>query len=165
MSGGRFPQRFRPKRSASKISLDEQMVRAFEYDQEVYTARISSGLPNSRLLEADQFPTATPIGKVCHLFKDAFQAHGQRRRWGRGGRERWVHFARRALDVLLPDPGRLCAARHLLAYQFRLADEPRLCQHAQRRRPVAVPLEHSAISSQPPSKATTIGKRPATGLR
>lgn len=45
-----------------EVSLREQLVRAFEYDQVVYTARISSGIPNPRLPE-DELPTATPEGR------------------------------------------------------------------------------------------------------
>jgi len=45
-----------------EVSLDEQTLRAFEYDKEVYSARISSGIPNPRLSE-DDYPTATPKGK------------------------------------------------------------------------------------------------------
>ena len=46
-----------------EVSLSEQTVRAFEYDQVVHTARISSGLPNSSRLSDDDLPTATPEGK------------------------------------------------------------------------------------------------------
>ena len=51
-----------PDKKRVEVSLSEQTVRAFEYDQVVYTARISSGIPNSRLNPED-FPTATPVGK------------------------------------------------------------------------------------------------------
>jgi len=50
-----------PEKKRIEISLREQRLRAYEYDQEVYSARISSGIPNSRL-DADDFPTATPVG-------------------------------------------------------------------------------------------------------
>jgi lipoprotein-anchoring transpeptidase ErfK/SrfK len=45
-----------------EVSLSEQTLRAYENDRLVYTARISSGIPNSRLQE-DDLPTATPTGK------------------------------------------------------------------------------------------------------
>jgi lipoprotein-anchoring transpeptidase ErfK/SrfK len=44
-----------------EISLREQTLHAFEYDKEVFSARISSGIPNSKLGK-DDFPTATPKG-------------------------------------------------------------------------------------------------------
>jgi len=51
-----------PEKKRIEINLSQQTLRAFEYDQEVYTARISSGIPNSRLFK-DELPTATPQGK------------------------------------------------------------------------------------------------------
>lgn len=45
-----------------EVSLQEQTLRAFEYDKEVFSAKISSGIPNNRLPE-DELPTATPKGK------------------------------------------------------------------------------------------------------
>jgi hypothetical protein len=45
-----------------EVSLNEQIVRAFEYDEQVFSARISSGIPNNRLPE-DELPTGTPEGK------------------------------------------------------------------------------------------------------
>jgi lipoprotein-anchoring transpeptidase ErfK/SrfK len=51
-----------PDKKRIEVSLSEQMVRAFEYDQVVFSARISSGIPNSRLKPED-LPTATPEGK------------------------------------------------------------------------------------------------------
>jgi lipoprotein-anchoring transpeptidase ErfK/SrfK len=50
-----------PEKKRIEISLKEQTLRAYEYGQEIYTARISSGIPNSRL-DPDDFPTATPEG-------------------------------------------------------------------------------------------------------
>jgi lipoprotein-anchoring transpeptidase ErfK/SrfK len=50
-----------PEKKRIEVSLTEQILRAFEYDEEVYKARISSGIPNGRL-SADQLPTATPKG-------------------------------------------------------------------------------------------------------
>jgi lipoprotein-anchoring transpeptidase ErfK/SrfK len=44
-----------------EVSINEQMLRAFEYDTEIFRARISSGIPSARSSK-DQFPTATPIG-------------------------------------------------------------------------------------------------------
>jgi len=44
-----------------EVSLREQTLRAYEYDRLVLTARISSGIPNSRLDESE-LPTATPQG-------------------------------------------------------------------------------------------------------
>jgi hypothetical protein len=38
-----------PDKKRIEISLSEQRLRAFEYDQEVFSARISSGIPNRRL--------------------------------------------------------------------------------------------------------------------
>lgn len=52
-----------PDRKRIHIKLDEQTLRAYEGDQEVYTARISSGLPNSARLQEGDLPTATPKGK------------------------------------------------------------------------------------------------------
>ena len=51
-----------PDKKRIEVSLSEQTVRAFEYDQAIFTARISSGIPNSRLAPED-LPTATPVGK------------------------------------------------------------------------------------------------------
>jgi len=45
-----------------EVSLQEQMLRAFEGERLVLETRISSGVPNSRLFK-DQLPTATPTGK------------------------------------------------------------------------------------------------------
>jgi lipoprotein-anchoring transpeptidase ErfK/SrfK len=45
-----------------EVSISQQKFTAFEYDQVVYTARISSGIP-SRKAEPDDFPTATPLGR------------------------------------------------------------------------------------------------------
>lgn len=45
-----------------EVSLSEQILRAYEKDKEVFSARISSGIPNSRLSE-DELPTATPEGR------------------------------------------------------------------------------------------------------
>ncbi|HSQ27646.1 MAG TPA: L,D-transpeptidase [Anaerolineales bacterium] len=45
-----------------EVSLTEQMIRAFEKDELVYSARISSGIPDKRLPE-DELPTATPEGR------------------------------------------------------------------------------------------------------
>ncbi len=51
-----------PEKKRIEVSLKEQTLRAFEYDQVIYTARISSGIPNPRLGE-DDLPTETPKGK------------------------------------------------------------------------------------------------------
>ncbi len=45
-----------------EISLREQMLRAFQAGEKVFEARISSGVPNDRLLD-NELPTATPPGK------------------------------------------------------------------------------------------------------
>jgi lipoprotein-anchoring transpeptidase ErfK/SrfK len=45
-----------------EVSLPEQTLRAFEYGNEVYSARISSGIPNYRL-SPEELPTATPEGR------------------------------------------------------------------------------------------------------
>jgi lipoprotein-anchoring transpeptidase ErfK/SrfK len=50
-----------PEKKRIEVSLSEQTLHAYEYDQEVFTARISSGIPNNRL-GPDEFPTATPEG-------------------------------------------------------------------------------------------------------
>jgi hypothetical protein len=51
-----------PEKKRIEISLAEQMLRAFEEDREVYSARISSGIYSTRLAEGD-FPTVTPKGR------------------------------------------------------------------------------------------------------
>ncbi len=45
-----------------EISLTEQMVRAYEKDTEVFSARISSGIPDNRLPD-EELPTGTPEGR------------------------------------------------------------------------------------------------------
>jgi lipoprotein-anchoring transpeptidase ErfK/SrfK len=45
-----------------EVALREQTVRAYQYDEVVFTARISSGIPNGSLKKED-YPTATPPGK------------------------------------------------------------------------------------------------------
>jgi len=45
-----------------EISINEQTFTAYEYNEPVYTAKISSGIPSRRLSEND-FPTATPLGR------------------------------------------------------------------------------------------------------
>jgi hypothetical protein len=52
-----------PEKKRIVVSLREQMLRAFEGEQLVLEARISSGIPNSRFLTKEDFPTATPPGK------------------------------------------------------------------------------------------------------
>ena len=51
-----------PEKKRIEVSLTEQMLRAYEGEEEVYTARISSGIPNKRLPEGE-LPTATPEGR------------------------------------------------------------------------------------------------------
>jgi hypothetical protein len=51
-----------PDKKRIEISLREQLLRAFESGEEVFSARISSGIPNSRL-KPDDLPTSTPEGK------------------------------------------------------------------------------------------------------
>jgi lipoprotein-anchoring transpeptidase ErfK/SrfK len=50
-----------PEKKRVEISLDEQMLRAYEYDILRLETRISSGIPNYRL-PAEALPTATPKG-------------------------------------------------------------------------------------------------------
>lgn len=50
-----------PEQKRIQVSLSQQRVWAYENDQEVFTARISSGIP-SRPLSKDSLPTATPRG-------------------------------------------------------------------------------------------------------
>jgi lipoprotein-anchoring transpeptidase ErfK/SrfK len=45
-----------------EIAIDQQMLRAYEFNELVFSARISSGIPNPRLSE-DELPTATPKGR------------------------------------------------------------------------------------------------------
>jgi lipoprotein-anchoring transpeptidase ErfK/SrfK len=45
-----------------EISIREQTFTAYEYDQEVYKTKISSGIP-SRRQSADDLPSATPPGR------------------------------------------------------------------------------------------------------
>lgn len=51
-----------PEKKRIEVSLQEQVVRAFEYDKEVYSTRISSGIPNNQVPK-DEFQTATPKGR------------------------------------------------------------------------------------------------------
>ncbi|MGB2911324.1 MAG: L,D-transpeptidase, partial [Anaerolineales bacterium] len=51
-----------PEKKRIEISLREQTLRAFEYDEIVFTQRISSGIPN-RYLSEEELPTATPEGR------------------------------------------------------------------------------------------------------
>ena len=51
-----------PEQKRIEISLKEQLVRAFEGEEEVFAATISSGLP-SYLLTEDDLPTETPEGR------------------------------------------------------------------------------------------------------
>lgn len=51
-----------PEQKRVEVDLRLQTLRAFENEEVVYTARISSGIPNSRL-SADELPTATPKGR------------------------------------------------------------------------------------------------------
>jgi hypothetical protein len=51
-----------PEKKRIEISIREQTLRAFEYDEIVFTQRISSGIPN-RYLSEKELPTATPEGK------------------------------------------------------------------------------------------------------
>jgi lipoprotein-anchoring transpeptidase ErfK/SrfK len=50
-----------PEKKRIEISLPEQKLRAYEYDQVVLETKISSGIPNKRL-DPDELPTATPEG-------------------------------------------------------------------------------------------------------
>lgn len=50
-----------PQDKRIEVSLIEQMFRAYEYGEVVYSARISSGLPSARR-SPDELPTATPTG-------------------------------------------------------------------------------------------------------
>lgn len=51
-----------PEKKRIEVSTMEQTLRAFEYDEEVYKTRISSGIPSRQVNEYD-FPTATPKGE------------------------------------------------------------------------------------------------------
>ncbi len=51
-----------PEKKRIEVSIKEQILRAYEYDEVVFTARISSGIPNPRL-DREELPTATPTGK------------------------------------------------------------------------------------------------------
>ncbi len=53
-----------PDKKRILINLSQQTLQAFEDGQEVYKARISSGIPNPRL-DAGQLPTATPQGRFA----------------------------------------------------------------------------------------------------
>jgi hypothetical protein len=50
-----------PEKKRIEISLTEQTLRAYENERVVYTAKVSSGIPNKRLPK-DELPTATPEG-------------------------------------------------------------------------------------------------------
>jgi lipoprotein-anchoring transpeptidase ErfK/SrfK len=51
-----------PEKKRIEVSIKEQMLRAFEGEDEVFQTRISSGIPNNRLPE-EELPTATPEGR------------------------------------------------------------------------------------------------------
>jgi hypothetical protein len=51
-----------PEKKRIEVSLTEQMLRAFEYGEQVFETRISSGIPNDRL-GREELPTATPEGE------------------------------------------------------------------------------------------------------
>jgi len=44
-----------------EVSIGDQTMRAFEYDEEIFSTKISSGIPGRNL--PGQLPTATPIGR------------------------------------------------------------------------------------------------------
>ncbi len=50
-----------PEQKRVQVRLSTQTLTAYEYDREVFTARISSGIPSRRRLP-DDLPTATPTG-------------------------------------------------------------------------------------------------------
>ena len=114
-----------------EVSLSEQTVRLFENDQVIYTARISSGIPNSRL-KPDDFPTATPQGKFVIYSKMPSKHMGS----VAGGTEveekggftlpgvPWTSFFKL--------PGGYALHGTYWHNNFGLADEPWLRQHAQR---------------------------------
>ena len=45
-----------------EVSLNGQLVKAFEYDQQIFSARISSGIPRAQI-HPDGYPSATPKGR------------------------------------------------------------------------------------------------------
>jgi len=51
-----------PEKKRIEVSLDQQTLYAYEYDQQVFSAKISSGIP-SRGPSPNGIPTATPRGK------------------------------------------------------------------------------------------------------
>ena len=51
-----------PEQKRIEVSIEQQMMWAYEYDQQVYEAKISSGIP-SRPPTKDSLPTATPRGR------------------------------------------------------------------------------------------------------
>jgi lipoprotein-anchoring transpeptidase ErfK/SrfK len=51
-----------PEKKRIEVSIPEQALKAYEYDEMVFTARISSGIP-SRPPTPDSIPTATPKGR------------------------------------------------------------------------------------------------------
>jgi hypothetical protein len=60
-NGRRFPD-VPPDKKRIEVSLNEQTLRAYEYDEVVFTTRISSGIP-SRQPSPDSIPTATQKGE------------------------------------------------------------------------------------------------------
>ena len=133
-----------PEQKRIEVSLAEQTLRAFEGDRLVLETKISSGIPNGRLSK-DELPTATPKGKFRIYAKQPSKHMGSIT--GNPDAEANGEFqpARRALDQLLQESGWSRLPRHLLAQQLRPADEPRLPQHAQRRRQVALPLDDAGL--------------------
>lgn len=57
-----FPTNVPAEKKRIEVTISEQMLRAYEADEEVYSARISSGIPNNRLPDGE-LPTATPEGR------------------------------------------------------------------------------------------------------
>jgi lipoprotein-anchoring transpeptidase ErfK/SrfK len=51
-----------PDKKRIEVTLREQTIRAYEYGQEVFSARISSGIPNHSMIAPSDLPTATPQG-------------------------------------------------------------------------------------------------------
>lgn len=58
-----------PDKKRVEVSLREQLARLFEGEEVVYTARVSTGIPNPRLPEGE-LPTSTPEGRFVIYSKN-----------------------------------------------------------------------------------------------
>jgi hypothetical protein len=96
-----------PEEKRIEVSLNEQMVRAFEADREVFTTKISSGIYSSRP-PSNGIQSETPKGRFNIVSKSPSKHMGYLQASG-------VHLARRSLDQFFRLRNRSGLPRHLLA--------------------------------------------------